>query len=120
MSALAKPDRRREEYACSACNMDLVTDIYNKLHSREDLVFCPSCHRILFIPVDLPLELAVNKVKERKEPRPKQSDLKASIGRQTSADAVMKSVTIEEDAPPADAESEQQDTPRSPDSHFHD
>jgi predicted nucleic acid-binding Zn-ribbon protein len=102
MSALAKPDRRREEYACSACNMDLVTDIYNKLHSRDELVFCPSCHRILFIPDDLPVELAVNKVKERKEPRTKTSDLKASIGRQTSADAVMKSVTIEEDAAPGD------------------
>ena len=45
MSALTKPDRRREEYACSVCNMDLVTDVYNKLHSRDELMFCPSCHR---------------------------------------------------------------------------
>lgn len=60
MSALSKPDRRREEYVCTACNMDLVTDVYNKLHSRDDLVFCPSCHRILYIPDDLPPEMAVN------------------------------------------------------------
>ena len=33
MSAIAKPDRRREEYVCTACNMDLVVDVYNKLHS---------------------------------------------------------------------------------------
>jgi predicted nucleic acid-binding Zn-ribbon protein len=59
MSALAKPDRRREEYVCTACNMDLVTDVYNKLHSRDDLVFCPICHRILYIPEDLPPEAAV-------------------------------------------------------------
>jgi uncharacterized protein len=101
LSALTKPDRRREEYACSACNMDLVTDVYNKLHSRDELVFCPSCHRILYIPDDLPIEMAVNKVKERKEPRVKTSNLKAAIGRQTAAEDVMKSITVEEDEPEA-------------------
>ena len=60
MSAIAKPDRRREEYLCTACNMSLVTDVYNKLHSRDELVFCPSCRRILYIPEDLPLETAVH------------------------------------------------------------
>jgi predicted nucleic acid-binding Zn-ribbon protein len=60
LSALAKPDRRREEYLCTACNMDLVTDVYNKLHSRDELVFCPSCRRALFIPEDLPPEAAIN------------------------------------------------------------
>lgn len=61
MSALMKPDRRKEEYVCSVCMMDLVTDVYNKLHSRDEIVFCPSCRRILYIPDDLPPELAVNK-----------------------------------------------------------
>ncbi|MGD0462372.1 MAG: C4-type zinc ribbon domain-containing protein [Tepidisphaeraceae bacterium] len=97
MSALAKPDRRREEYACTACNMDLVTDVYNKLHTRDQLVFCPSCKRILYIPDDLPVELAVNKVKEKKEPRIKTSDLKAATNRQTAAEDVVKSITLEED-----------------------
>ncbi|HEX4054884.1 MAG TPA: C4-type zinc ribbon domain-containing protein [Tepidisphaeraceae bacterium] len=99
MSALAKPDRRREEYACTACNMDLVTDVYNKLHTRDELVFCPSCRRILYIPDDLPVELAVNKVKEKKEPRMKTSNLKASVGRQTAAEDVVKSITVEDDSP---------------------
>src|SRR6185369_17707756 len=67
LSAIAKPDRRREEYMCTACHMELVTDVYNKLHSRDDLVFCPSCRRILYIPDDLPPELAVHKPKEKKE-----------------------------------------------------
>jgi predicted nucleic acid-binding Zn-ribbon protein len=97
MSALAKPDRRREEYACTACNMDLVTDIYNKLHGRDEQVFCPSCHRILYIPDELPIELAVNKVKEKKEPRTKTGELKAAIGRQTAAADIARSITIEED-----------------------
>jgi predicted nucleic acid-binding Zn-ribbon protein len=59
MSALSKPDRRREEYFCTACSMDLVTDVYNKLHARDELVFCPSCRRILYIPDDLPPEIAI-------------------------------------------------------------
>ncbi len=74
MSAIAKPDRRREEYLCTTCNMELVTDVYNKLHSRDELVFCPSCRRILYIPADLPPELAVRKPREskRKESAPAQ------------------------------------------------
>lgn len=100
MSALAKPDRRREEYVCTACNMDLVTDVYNKLHGRDEMVFCPSCHRILYIPDDLPVELAVHKVKEKKEPRTKTSDLKAAVGRQTAAEDVARSITVEDDSDP--------------------
>jgi hypothetical protein len=49
--------------------MDLVTDVYNKLHSRDDLVFCISCGRILYIPEDLPPETAINsRGKADKEP----------------------------------------------------
>jgi predicted nucleic acid-binding Zn-ribbon protein len=59
MAAVAKPDRRREEYLCTACNMSLVVDVYNKLHTRDELVFCPSCRRILYIPEDLPPEAAI-------------------------------------------------------------
>jgi predicted nucleic acid-binding Zn-ribbon protein len=67
LAALAKPDRRREEYLCTACNMDLVTDVYNKLHSRDELVFCPSCRRMLYIPEDLPPEAAINTKAARPE-----------------------------------------------------
>jgi len=98
MSALTKPDVRREEYACDACNMDLVTDIYNKLHSRDELVFCPSCHRILYIPEDLPVDVAVKKVKERREPRLKPGDRGAMMNRQTSAVDIAKSITVEEES----------------------
>jgi predicted nucleic acid-binding Zn-ribbon protein len=59
MASIAKPDRRREEYVCTACNMELVANIYNTLHSRDQLTFCPSCSRILYIPEDLPPELAI-------------------------------------------------------------
>jgi predicted nucleic acid-binding Zn-ribbon protein len=59
MASISKPDRRREEYACNACNMDLVANIYNKLHSRDELTFCPSCSRILYIPEELPPDVAI-------------------------------------------------------------
>ena len=95
MSPLIKPDKRREEYACSACMMDLVRDVYNKLHTRDELVFCPSCRRILYIPEDLPVEEAVHKPKVRKE-RPQKAP-PASAGRQTSAVDVLRSVTPEGD-----------------------
>ena len=60
LAPLEKPDRRREEYLCGGCNMSLVADIYNKLHSRDDVVYCPSCRRMLYIPDDLPPETAIN------------------------------------------------------------
>ncbi|MGH7176550.1 MAG: zinc ribbon domain-containing protein [Tepidisphaeraceae bacterium] len=91
MSALAKPDQRREEYVCTACNMDLVADVYNKLHSRDDLVFCPSCRRILFIPDDLPPETAI-KQKKASTPRVEQG---AAMRRQSSAVDVMNSIAPE-------------------------
>jgi predicted nucleic acid-binding Zn-ribbon protein len=66
MAALAKPDRRREEYICTVCNMDQAVDTYNKLHSRDELLFCPSCRRVLYIPDDLPPEVAI---KAKPKPR---------------------------------------------------
>jgi predicted nucleic acid-binding Zn-ribbon protein len=95
MSAIHKPDRRLEEYTCSACMMDLVRDVYNRLHTRDELVFCPSCRRILYIPDELPPELAVHKPKERKTLAGKAPP--AAINRQTSAVDVMRSVNKEED-----------------------
>lgn len=74
MAAIAKPNRRAEEYVCTACNMDLVTDVYNKLHVRDDLVYCPSCRRILYIPDDLPPEVAVKAKPKKKEPKPEPKD----------------------------------------------
>lgn len=81
LAALAKPDRRREEYLCTSCNMDLVTDVYNKLHSRDELVFCPSCRRMLYIPEDLPPEAAIN----TKSARPEGGAKKVSRSKKSSA-----------------------------------
>ena len=67
MAAISRPHPRREEYICTSCNMDLVVDLYNRLHTRDEMVFCPSCKRPLYIPDDLPPEMAINKKKPQKE-----------------------------------------------------
>jgi predicted nucleic acid-binding Zn-ribbon protein len=95
MSAMVKPDRRREEYVCGACNMSLVVDVYNRLHSRDDLVACASCGRLLYIPDDLPPDQAINKTKEKKDPRKKVPG--AAPNRQELAESVVGSVDAEEE-----------------------
>jgi predicted nucleic acid-binding Zn-ribbon protein len=97
MAAIAKPDRRREEYVCTACNMELMTDVYNKLHSRDELVHCPSCRRLLYIPEDLTPETAVHKPKVRKEPKGR-GNIPAAMNRQTSAIDVLRSMQADADA----------------------
>ncbi|MGE5610132.1 MAG: zinc ribbon domain-containing protein [Bacillota bacterium] len=103
MAAIGKPDRRREEYVCMACNMALVPDMYNRLHSRDEMVFCPNCQRLMYIPDSLPPEMAINKHKERRETRGKAES--AVAGRQVSAIDVARSITPEpdEDEAPATA-----------------
>lgn len=101
MSAIERPNKRREEYACTACNMDLVTDIYNRLHTRDDIVFCPSCRRMLYIPEDLPVEAAVNKVREKKAIVRKAPA--ASTNRQTSAVDVLNSMKVDPEDNATDA-----------------
>lgn len=70
IAPISRPKPRREEYVCTACNMELVVDLYNRLHTRDEMVFCPSCRRLLYIPDDLPPEMAVNKKKPQKEAKP--------------------------------------------------
>jgi len=79
LSSIIKPDRRKEEYVCQACMMDLVTDVYNKLHTRDEMAFCPSCRRILYIPDDLPPELAVNKKKSSSASVPSDSSFPTAV-----------------------------------------
>lgn len=49
MAAIDKPNPREEEYLCTGCMMSLVADVFNKLKTRDDVVACPSCRRMLFI-----------------------------------------------------------------------
>ena len=104
LSPLEKPNPREEEYICGACNMSLVVDVYNRLHTRDDVLYCPSCQRILFIPEDLTPDLAVHKPKEKKAPRVKKApkakkdtgpSTGASSPRQQSAEDVLRSIEVD-------------------------
>ena len=101
MEAIDKPHPKREEYIAMTCNIDLTVDVYNRLHSRDDLTFCPQCGRILYIPEDLTVEKAVHKPKVKKERKPstrvKKSDLAAPVQRQTLASSVVTSVDEDEE-----------------------
>ena len=77
MAPISRPKPKREEYVCTACNMALVVDLYNRLHTRDEIVFCPSCRRLLFIPDDLPPELAVNQKKPQKESKAEAAEVPA-------------------------------------------
>jgi predicted nucleic acid-binding Zn-ribbon protein len=62
MAAIEKPDVREIDYLCTGCNTYLVANIYNRLmSSRDEIVTCPSCQRILFVPEDLTPEMALSK-----------------------------------------------------------
>lgn len=62
MAAIEKPDPREIDYLCTGCNTYLVANIYNRLmSSRDEIVTCPSCQRILFVPEDMTPELALSK-----------------------------------------------------------
>ena len=97
MAAIGKPDRRREEYNCQGCHMDLVADVYNRLKTRDEPIQCPNCRRLLYIPEDLSPDVAVHKPKERREKRGKEEA--AVMSRQLSAIDVARSIQVEEDEP---------------------
>ncbi len=76
LAPLEKPNNRIEEYICSGCNTYLVTDIYNRIHNGDELVLCPNCGRILYIPDDLPPERAIGKQKPEPKPKAKKAPAK--------------------------------------------
>lgn len=67
--AIERPNPRDEEYLCTGCNTYLVADVYNRIRTiRDDVVYCRSCGRILFIPEELTADKALNKKKPPVDP----------------------------------------------------
>jgi predicted nucleic acid-binding Zn-ribbon protein len=95
MSAIQRPNKRLEEYICSACNMSLVVDIYNRLHLRDEPVACPSCRRFLFIPDELPPEAAINFKKKKPD------EIEAAVATVVPAAAPEQAPTAGEPTPAA-------------------
>ena len=100
MAPIAKPNPRREEYVCTACNKDMMADVYNRLHSRDEVMYCPSCRRLLYIPSDLPKEAAVKQRKPEKATKAEKATLAAAaeIDERNAARAVEEAKTAAESA----------------------
>ena len=58
---------------CTICNIGLRPQFYQDVKKGDSVLSCENCQRILYIPDDLPPEMAVNKRKERKDPTSKDS-----------------------------------------------
>lgn len=71
MAPIEKPDVRDQEYLCTGCNTYLVVDIYNRLKSSKDeIVTCPSCLRVLYVPAEMTPEIALSKKSARGDAKP--------------------------------------------------
>jgi len=104
MAGIDRPDRRKEEYLCTACNMDLVRDIYNKLKNRDDVVFCPNCQRMLFIPEHFTAEHAIGPA-SRAKPKTTVKRVKTTTAKAAKAEKAAKPAASEgpdETAAPAE------------------
>ncbi|MEM6561864.1 MAG: hypothetical protein AAF656_09695 [Planctomycetota bacterium] len=86
LAPIEMPDARRMEYFCGSCNSEMPIDIYNRVHSRDEITPCPMCSRILFIPAALTPDQAVPK-KAKKSPAARK---KAAAKKAPSSNALKK------------------------------
>lgn len=49
MAELDRPNPRRDEYVCGGCNMSARVDLANALKTRDDVITCRNCGRILYL-----------------------------------------------------------------------
>jgi predicted nucleic acid-binding Zn-ribbon protein len=52
MAEVERPNPRRDEFICAGCHMSLRVEVANTLKSRDEIVTCKSCGRILFMKKD--------------------------------------------------------------------
>lgn len=85
LAPIEMPDARRMEYFCGACNSEMPVDVYNRVHSRDEVTVCPMCSRVLFIPVNLTPDQAVPKKAKRAA-----GTRKKAVKKSTSTNAMKK------------------------------
>jgi len=52
MARVIKPHPRRQEFLCDGCNMSLAAERANALMTRDEVITCDNCGRILYIVKD--------------------------------------------------------------------
>lgn len=60
MAPVIEADRRNSEFSCGGCYMQLPMERVNQLISRDTLVRCDSCHRILYLEPELREAMSAN------------------------------------------------------------
>lgn len=49
LAEVEQPNPRRDEFVCAGCHMSLRAEVANMLKSRDEIVTCKNCGRILFM-----------------------------------------------------------------------
>ncbi len=49
LAAVIRLHPKRHEYACGGCNMTLTLEIVNALHKPDEMQYCSSCGRVLYL-----------------------------------------------------------------------
>ena len=52
LAEVERPNPRRDEFICAGCHMSLRVEVANTLKSRDEIVTCRNCGRILFMQKD--------------------------------------------------------------------
>ncbi len=61
MAPVIEADRRRLEYGCGGCFMQIPVERVNQLATQDVLVQCPSCQRMLYLEPELREAMGVSK-----------------------------------------------------------
>jgi len=58
MAPVTKLRPKRDEWACGGCNMKVALEVVNALQTRDDILLCNVCGRILYLDAPAPLKSA--------------------------------------------------------------
>ena len=58
MAAVTKLRPKRDEWVCGGCNMKVALEVVNALQTRDDILLCTVCGRILYLDAPAPLKSA--------------------------------------------------------------
>lgn len=50
LAAVEKAHPKRDEWMCAGCNMSVTLEVVNGLATRDEILTCAACGRILFLP----------------------------------------------------------------------
>ena len=97
LAAVGHIEGKQEGYFCTGCNVELVVDAYNRLMTRDVVLNCPGCGRILYVPEELTPEMAVRQKKApaKRATRAKKVAVDKPLKKGQKADKTKKAVSAD-------------------------